>query len=325
MSQSSQKSVAKKIQKIKMIIPAVEGIFFLMMSFFSVVFADFESNHAKKKIYFTDAGISFEVLSKTETVSGFFVEQKIKLNDDDLVLPEKNQKIYSGSRITILRAKNIIIKEKENVFKISTLQNTVQQAIWEKKDIQLADDDITKPSRQTPLQDDMTITITHVIIKEETKPEDINYQTISNEDDLLGWRVKKVTQKGIKGVNEVKYKVVYHNGKEISRKILEKNKIKNPIDEIVTQGTYMKLGKTAKGQGTWYAFKGGMFAASTTLAKGSYAKVTNTANGKSVIVQINDYGPQGKGRIIDLDKVAFQAIASLGTGVIGVKVEPVLN
>jgi rare lipoprotein A len=68
-----------------------------------------------------------------------------------------------------------------------------------------------------------------------------------------------------------------------------------------------------------------MFAASTTIAKGNYARVTNTASGKSIIVQINDYGPQGKGRVIDLDKVAFQKIASLGAGVIGVKVEEVLN
>ena len=58
---------------------------------------------------------------------------------------------------------------------------------------------------------------------------------------------------------------------------------------------------------------------------GSYAKVTNTANGKSVIVQINDRGPFGPGRIIDLDKVAFAKIASIGAGVIGVKVEEVLN
>ena len=67
------------------------------------------------------------------------------------------------------------------------------------------------------------------------------------------------------------------------------------------------------------------FAASTTLAKGSYAKVINVANQKSVIVQINDYGPQGKGRIIDLDKKAFAQIASLGAGVIKVKVAPILN
>lgn len=101
--------------------------------------------------------------------------------------------------------------------------------------------------------------------------------------------------------------------------------MEDPVPEISVQGTYMKLAKGRTGQGTWYAFKGGMFAASTTIPRGGYVKVTNTDNGQSVVVQINDYGPQGKGRIIDLDKVAFQKIASLGAGVINVKVEQVLN
>jgi rare lipoprotein A len=77
--------------------------------------------------------------------------------------------------------------------------------------------------------------------------------------------------------------------------------------------------------GTWYSYTGKRAAASLSLPLGSYARVTNPANGKSVIVVINDRGPYGKGRIIDLDKVAFEEIASLGAGVIDVKVEPVLN
>ena len=56
-----------------------------------------------------------------------------------------------------------------------------------------------------------------------------------------------------------------------------------------------------------------------------YLRVTNRANGKSVIVQVNDCGPYGKGRVIDLNKKAFQKIADLGAGVINVKVEEILN
>jgi rare lipoprotein A len=52
---------------------------------------------------------------------------------------------------------------------------------------------------------------------------------------------------------------------------------------------------------------------------------TNVDNGKSVIVKINDRGPFSPGRIIDLDKVAFERIASLGAGVINVKMEEIVN
>lgn len=306
------------------------GIIFLAVFLFHYFFPDektvkYDFISAQKNISFCDGGYCWETVSKEETVRGFLTEKKINFGDKDLIFPGKDEKIYSGSKITILRAKKISVKEGGKTTEFYTVQNTVEQAIWENKNINLGDDDIAKPARESFIKDEMLISVTHVEIKEEIKQEDIAYKTISNEDDKLSWRTKKVTQKGEKGIQEVKYKVVYYDGKEISRKILEKNRIKEPLEEIVTQGTYVKTGKTHTGLGTWYAFKGGLFAASPWLPMGSYAKVTNKENGKSVIVQINDRGPFGENRIIDLDKVAFAKIASLGAGVIDVKVEEVLN
>jgi len=60
---------------------------------------------------------------------------------------------------------------------------------------------------------------------------------------------------------------------------------------------------------------------------GKYYKVTNLANGRSVIVRHNDFGPNKKlhsqGRIIDLSKGAFNRIANLRRGLIKVKVEEI--
>ena len=54
---------------------------------------------------------------------------------------------------------------------------------------------------------------------------------------------------------------------------------------------------------------------------GTIVKVTNEANGKSVIVRINDRGPYIKGRVIDLTKAAFGSIESINKGVTKVKLE----
>ncbi|PKL37100.1 hypothetical protein CVV38_04420 [Candidatus Peregrinibacteria bacterium HGW-Peregrinibacteria-1] len=59
-------------------------------------------------------------------------------------------------------------------------------------------------------------------------------------------------------------------------------------------------------------------AAHRTLPFGTVVKVTNLANNKSVDVKINDRGPYGPGRVIDLSSSAFAEIASLGAGVIHV-------
>ncbi|MDD5032288.1 MAG: RlpA-like double-psi beta-barrel domain-containing protein [Patescibacteria group bacterium] len=79
------------------------------------------------------------------------------------------------------------------------------------------------------------------------------------------------------------------------------------------------------GRASWYAYKNGDFAASPDFPKGSKLRVYNTANSKFVDVEINDYGPDRNlhpDRVIDLDKIAFARIASLGEGVINVRVEP---
>ncbi len=63
-----------------------------------------------------------------------------------------------------------------------------------------------------------------------------------------------------------------------------------------------------------------MTAAHKTLPLPSYARVTNPANGRSVIVRVNDRGPFVRGRIIDLSYTAALKLGTLG-GVVAVQVE----
>jgi len=62
-------------------------------------------------------------------------------------------------------------------------------------------------------------------------------------------------------------------------------------------------------------------AAHKKLPFGTRVKVTNTQNGRSVVVRVNDRGPFVKGRIIDLSSSAFKSIASLNAGVVPVRIE----
>lgn len=62
-------------------------------------------------------------------------------------------------------------------------------------------------------------------------------------------------------------------------------------------------------------------AAHKTLPLPSYVRVTNTRNGKSVVVRVNDRGPFHEGRIIDLSYVAAVRIGLDKTGTAPVHVE----
>ncbi len=73
-----------------------------------------------------------------------------------------------------------------------------------------------------------------------------------------------------------------------------------------------------------FSYKNGNFAASRIYPKGTKLKVTRLLTGKSIIITVNDYGPEERtGRLIDLDTSAFKQLGSTKVGVIYVKVEPI--
>jgi len=85
------------------------------------------------------------------------------------------------------------------------------------------------------------------------------------------------------------------------------------------------------GKSSWYAYKNGNFTASPDFPKGSRLRIYNLSLSNKekyrdyVDVVVNDYGPVRSlhpDRVVDLDKIAFKQIASLGAGIIDVKVEP---
>ena len=110
------------------------------------------------------------------------------------------------------------------------------------------------------------------------------------------------------------------------------NKSNTTVAEIVD-----KAGKKLSGIVSWYADKfhgkktssGELYdkdnftAAHKTLPFGTKVKVTNTKNGKTVVVKINDRGPHTKSRLMDLSKAAFSSIGSTNSGILNVEMEVV--
>ena len=62
-------------------------------------------------------------------------------------------------------------------------------------------------------------------------------------------------------------------------------------------------------------------AAHRTLRMNTHVRVTNLRNGRSVVVRINDRGPYGRGRIIDVSYAAALQLDMIGSGVVPARVE----
>jgi uncharacterized protein YabE (DUF348 family) len=282
------------------------------------------SRSGSRQVVLSDDGLVFETATGAETVGAFLEEKHIVLREHDAVAPERSAPLYGGMTVRIDRAKHVSGKMGAEAFDFWTTQRTVEDALHE-HGISLGENDFSTPSRESVAYDGMDVSVVRVVVKEEVVDKPIPFEKIVKEDPELSWRKQQVEQKGEAGNRRLTYKVLIHNGKEVSRKLLGQETTKDPVTEITVQGTYVKVGKAHMGLGTWYAYTGTLAAASPWLPMGSYVKVTNQDNGKTVIVKINDRGPFGKNRILDLDKVAFAKIASLGAGVINLKVEEITN
>ncbi len=247
-----------------------------------------------------------------------------RVQDGDRMYPAGDTLLLAGTNIIWQPVRLIRVLVDGDEKEISTSMPTGEGIIAE-AGIKLDEDDMVVPLPEVTVPDGGKIAITRVEIREETKETKIPYATKTEDNDELSWRKKIITQKGESGVKTTVSRVSYHNSKEVNRKILSAQVTKEPVAEIVTQGTYVKTGKSHRGAASWYAWTGTMAAANPWLPKGSFVRVTNMENGKSVIVVINDRGPFVPGRIIDLDRVAFEKIASIGAGVINVKMEEIAN
>jgi len=64
-------------------------------------------------------------------------------------------------------------------------------------------------------------------------------------------------------------------------------------------------------------------AASRSFPIGTHVRVTNLANGRSVVVRVNDRGPFVHGRVLDVSHAAATALGMMGRGTARVRIESV--
>ena len=66
-------------------------------------------------------------------------------------------------------------------------------------------------------------------------------------------------------------------------------------------------------------------AAHRTMPFGTRLRVTNTENGRSVVVRVTDRGPFASGRILDVSLAAAKALGMVGDGVAHVEIAVLAN
>lgn len=277
---------------------------------------------AGKLVTLKSRGLVFQVVTRSPDVAGVFSEQSIPLQDTAVEFGD-DAKLYSGMTITYRMPVRVTLVDGGKESLVSSNSGTVEEFL-KAAAVTLAPKDEISPGLSAGLYEGMAVEITRVEEVEETRPEPVAFSTEYRNDPESLYGAEIEVNRGQDGEREVKYLVRYKNGLEASRKKLSSQIIRAPVSRVVRQGRKIVVESAETGRASWYAYRGCLCAAHPYFSKGSLLRVTDAVSGKSVIVTVNDRGPDQRvhpGRVIDLDSLAFKQLASLGAGTIEVKVE----
>ena len=238
-----------------------------------------------------------------------------------LVSPDKETPLTAGLTVTIVRERRISIidgsaEPRERV----TYARTVGDAVTE-IGLVLGPLDRLIPDPAFPVRDETVIRILRIREEERREMVAIPFPVTATEDSDLAFGQERVLSEGRPGRAEELVRIVSENGRTVRRTILTRTVVEEPTPERRSRGTRIVIGRTLEGAASWYRYRGGDFAASTIFPRGTFLRITNLLNGRTVIVRVNDYGPTAPGRVIDLDAVAFGKLAPLSVGLIPTRVE----
>lgn len=169
-------------------------------------------------------------------VSDAIEKAEFKITDNDSVNYDLDSCVTEDMKIVVERSKSVILKVDGKTKKYHTSAKTVDEFLNE-NNIKVRKSDFISNKGSEKIKSNIKIVIKRVTTKTITKRETIKYSTKYEKSDSINVGTSKVTVSGVNGQKKVTYKVTYVDGKEKSRKVIKEKIVKNPVDEVVTQGT----------------------------------------------------------------------------------------
>ncbi len=270
-----------------------------------------------------NGNIESEINGTSKSLSPLKIARELGANPNERdifsAFPDIQMRI--GSKITMYRTPTYYLVDGKKKSTIRSWKTTVGELLAENK-TELGKDDKINFSEDSNLEPGTTIVIIRVARTTIDEFETIAFKTVKKNDPTMEKGNKVTDQKGKSGQKKLTYDVVREDGVQISKTLKSTEVTLAPVNEIVRVGT--KVSIYGVGKASWYdskvmEAKEPYFAAHKTLPKGTEVWVVNTANGKGVKCVILDR--VGANVAIDLSPKAFSTIASLGAGIINVRIE----
>ncbi|WP_458411431.1 ubiquitin-like domain-containing protein [Schinkia sp. CFF1] len=199
-----------------------------------------------KPIRFVAWGKEQTVWSAAKTVGDFIKEQKVTLNEHDRISPSRDTELDQNTEIIVDTAFLVTIKDKNEKKQVWTTSTTVVDLL-KHQEIKLNELDRVEPEANSQVTKNMVVKITRVEKVTDVVEAPVDFAVVTRKDSSLPSGEKRVVDQGEKGLEKQTFEVILENGKEVSRKLVSSEKVKDSKDKIVALGTKPIKKQTSRG------------------------------------------------------------------------------
>ncbi len=194
--------------------------------------------------------LSIEVDGKTIETSVFFSSKvgdvleinQITIGEKDKVLPSLDTAVEKGTKIVVTRAFKVKVMADGECREVLTTPVAVKEAI-KMAGISLGEKDIVKttPGEKTVANQEIEI----LRVKEEEIQEEasIPYGIETTDDNSLERGLSRTVKSGKNGLMLNTIKIVYHNGQEVKREVVNSERLSEPQNKVIAMGTISSVSR----------------------------------------------------------------------------------
>nr|WP_281281408.1 G5 and 3D domain-containing protein [Pseudalkalibacillus caeni] len=189
-----------------------------------------------KKINVTVNGETKTVWTTKDTIKEAVNELDFAVKEHDEITPSLDEKIQEGMDINYESAFEVTLNiggKEQNVWTTST---TVADLL-KQHEVTLGKLDRVEPEKGAELAGKAQVNVIRVEKVTDVVEEPIDYQTVTRKDSSLLKGKEKLVESGEEGRKAKHFEVILENGKEVSRKLVKEEVVKDSKNKVVAVGT----------------------------------------------------------------------------------------
>lgn len=190
----------------------------------------------RKTIVVSVDGSEKKIITCSSTYRSALKNNGIIVGPKDKTTPSLDSRVENQGKISIKRAVKVTVNVDGKQLNIQSSEDNVEKML-QAEGVGLQDFDKVSPSKDVALKDGLKIVVTRVQTKDIKEVKSVDYTTTIKNDDEMEAGNKKTIQEGQLGEKETITRVIFENGKEVSKKVISEIIKKQPVEKIVAMGT----------------------------------------------------------------------------------------